>query len=135
MLQPHSIKFGRDSKLASNRLDASATVYPSRIARISSGPISPSFCPRALPVEVHDLRGDALGDRRAPERPQQVRRPSHLIDERRDGEIEAEPLVTLALTVQRKAVTVLADEDVDHQRIAVLAAGDDFVADRCAHDL
>src|SRR5262249_3939690 len=44
-------------------------------------------------------------------------------------------LVTLALTIQRKAVTVLADEDVDYERVAILAAGDDLVAHWCAHDL
>jgi len=48
---------------------------------------------------MHHARGDHLGKCGAPQRPQQVRAPLHLIGECRYREIETEALVALALAM------------------------------------
>jgi hypothetical protein len=78
-------------------------------------------------------RGDALGERGAPQWPQEVGAPLDLIGEGRHRDVEAEATQAFTLAMQRKPVDVLLDEQRRRETESDLAARDDLVARWRAH--
>jgi hypothetical protein len=148
----HHVAFAhREEVLGSELALALATLLPRggvevqrRVLVADVAPERPELQPAGLRVvkhrepgrvQVHDDRGQHRVHRRAPNRSEQIRRPRHLVGQRRDGQLDSQPLETLLLPVQRQAVPVLVHHHLRHERGAHAAARDDLVAERCAHYL